>query len=176
MDVLELSTGLCEAMFDHVRAGWPLEACGILLGRPTEPASLTFLPLENLQDRMHALEPAQYPRDGRTAFYIDPLQLDRLVDRAQQAGGDLVAILHSHPQYPSYFSATDRSAATPFGFPTYPQAWHLVASVYDREIRDLKAFRWDEAQETFLEVPLRGVPSLPGPPPGAAPLADGLEG
>jgi proteasome lid subunit RPN8/RPN11 len=172
MSPLSLSPVVIDAVFAHARAEFPRECCGVILGRPEDPASLRFQPFENLQDRLHAMDPRQYPRDGRTAYHMDPLRLERLVDAEQQAGRDLVAIVHSHPGHPSYFSSTDQAAAAPFGFPTYEQAWQLVASVFDGQVCDLKAFRWDEGQARYLEAPLEGLPPLPGPPPGARPYED----
>lgn len=160
-----------EDAFAEARRCWPREACGILLGRREEPSAMSFVAFENLQDRLHAADPASFPRDARTAYAMDALRLERTVDAALARGEQLLAILHSHPQYPSYFSRTDRAAASPFGFPTWPDALQLVISVYDAEVRDLKAFRWDG--EDWREQPLSGLQPLPGPPADALPLEEG---
>ena len=114
----------------------------------------------------------QYPRDGRTAYALDPLKLERQIDAAQAEGDGLVAIVHSHPDHPSYFSATDRAAAAPFGTPSWPDAAQIVVSVFAGEVRDLKAFGWDPEAEDWRERPVLGLPPLPGPPPGAKILGD----
>ncbi len=159
-----------EDAFEEARRCWPREACGILVGRPEVPSAMYFVAFENLQDRLHAADPEAFPRDAHTAYAMDALRLERTVDAAVARGEQLVAILHSHPQYPAYFSRTDRAAASPFGFPTWPGALQVVISVYDAVVRDLKAFRWEG--EDWCEVVLGGVPPLPGPPPGALPLEE----
>ena len=72
--------------------------------------------------------------------------------------GELVirAIYHSHPQHAAYFSAEDKKQATVWDEPSYPDATQIVVSVIDGEVRDTKAFRWQEATRDFVEVPLDG--------------------
>ena len=154
-----------DAAFAEARAAYPREACGVVLGAPDAPETWRFVRMDNLADRLHALDPVAFPRDARTAYAMDPLKLERMVDQAVARGEALIAILHSHPDHPSYFSATDRAAAAPFGLPTYPDAWQGVISVFEGEVCDLKAFVWDGAD--WAERPLDGLPPLPGPPPGA---------
>ena len=38
--------------------------------------------------------------------------------------------------------------------PSYPDATQVVVSVIDGEVRDVKAFRWQESARDFVEVPL----------------------
>ena len=45
--------------------------------------------------------------------------------------------------------------ATPFGEPSYPEALQIVLSVYDREVRDVKAFAWSPDLETYVEEALQ---------------------
>jgi len=166
MPRLILSQELCDAMFDEARASFPKEACGVIVGERERADTWRFLRFDNLQDKMHALDPATYSRDARVAYYMHPLKLNRLVEQVREAGQDLLAIVHSHPGYPSYFSVTDQKAAAPMGTPTFPEAAQLVVSVYAGEVKDLKAFVWDGAG--WPERELGGVPELPGPPEGAA--------
>lgn len=167
MSPLPLSPALYAALAQDAVEAWPREACGVVLGPPDAPERWSYLHFDNLQDRLHGLDPQRYPRDARTAYAMDPLRLQRVVDAAEARGEALIAIVHSHPQHPSYFSATDRAAAAPFGLPSFPGAAQIVVSVYDREIRDLRAFSWDAEAEDWPERPIRGLPELPGPPPGA---------
>lgn len=170
MDTIELNEAVCEAMFAEARRTFPRECCGVLVGAPAQPATLRFVAFENQQDLLHARDPERHPRDARTAYAMHPLQLQRLVDAEEAAGRALIAILHSHPQHPAYFSETDAAAAAPWGLPTYPGAVQLVVSVFDGEVRDLKGFGWRD--EGWVEVGLTGVPALPGPPEGARRLGE----
>ena len=172
MRTLILNPQVFQLLAEESRRAFPREACGLVVGRPADPASHRALALENLADRLHAQDPQTHPRDGRTAYVMDPLKVQRLADEAEARGEALVAIFHSHPQHPAYFSRTDQAAASPWGSPTWPDAWQLVVSVFDGEVRDLKGFTWDGAEEVWEEGELLGLPPLPGPPPGARPLGD----
>jgi proteasome lid subunit RPN8/RPN11 len=70
----------------------------------------------------------------------------------------IAAIYHSHPQHDAYFSAEDRRQATIFEEPSYPDAAQIVVSVYDREVKAVKAFGWDDAQRDFVEIALEIEP------------------
>ena len=166
-EVLILGDAAWTDLFDEAVRCWPKEACGVIFG---SGAAARFLRFDNLADRLHALDAATYPRDGKTAYALDPLKLQRALDAAEAAGETLLAIAHSHPQHPAYFSATDRAAAAPFGAPTFPAASQIVVSVFDGVVRDLKAFAWDGAD--WIEQPVSGPPPLPGPPPGARILGE----
>jgi proteasome lid subunit RPN8/RPN11 len=170
MSPFPLNPALWQALFDEARACYPNEACGIVLGPPDAPDRWRFVPFENQQDRLHARDPERYPRDARTAYAMSPLKLHKAVEAAEAAGEALVAIAHSHPDHPSYFSRTDAAAASPFGTPTWPAAVQLVVSVFDGEVRDIKGFSWDGGG--WPERPVEGPPALPGPPPGARPFGD----
>lgn len=170
MRPLELPEAAVSALFDEARAAWPRECCGVLVGAPDAPETARFQRFDNLADRLHALDPERYPRDARTAYALDPLKLERFLDAIAAEGQILLAICHSHPQHPSYFSATDRAAAAPFGAPTWPDAAQIVVSVYDGQIADAKAFQWRGAD--WVERPMKGLPALPGPPPGASVYGD----
>lgn len=163
--MLSLNPALTEALFAEARRCWPRECCGVVLGPRQDPERWRFVALENLQDRLHALDPERYPRDARVAYAMDPLKLQRLVDAAEAGGEALLAVVHSHPEHPSYFSATDAAAASPFGEPTFPEAAQIVISVFGGEVRDLKAFGWDG--QGWPEIQVSGLPVLPGPPEGA---------
>lgn len=163
-----LSLPSFETIRHHCEAQWPREACGLVFGG----AALRVVPMANLADQLHAQDPVSFQRDSRTAYVMDPLKVQQLVDDAEAQGEILLAIYHSHPQHPAYFSLTDQRAAMPFGFPTFPLTWQLVASVFERELVDLKGFQWDVESETWREGQVKGLPPLKGPPPGARELGD----
>lgn len=165
MSPLALAPEALAGLLAEAAATWPREACGVVLGHPGSVERQRFHRFDNLADRLHALDPERYPRDARTAYALDPLKLQRLLDAAEAEGIGLLALCHSHPEHPSYFSATDRAAAAPFGTPTFPNASQIVVSVFGGEVRDLKAFHWDG--QDWIERPVEGLPALPGPPPGA---------
>jgi proteasome lid subunit RPN8/RPN11 len=135
----------------HSAEAYPDECCGVIV-READFGARVFR-VRNIQDEMHAKDPAQYPRTARTAYAGHPQDLRLALDAADAPGCALLAFYHSHPDHDSYFSAEDVAQATPFGEPSYPDALQLVVSVYDREIRVIKAFAWSPPEETFVETP-----------------------
>ena len=129
----------------------PEECCGLLF---RGPEGTEVVPMPNLQNQKHEEEPGIYKRDARTAYYMDPLEMER-IRREKEAGKmALAAIYHSHPEKESYFSPTDSEAAAPFGEPNLPGVAYLVYSVIDGKVADQKAFDWSEAGECYTEIPL----------------------
>ena len=93
------------------------EACGYLCG-PAEPAPLCdeVVPLENLANKLHRLDPDTFFRDGRTSFAFNERTFDAAVRRGAEAGRPVKVLYHSHLDTSAYFSATD-AAVLSFGTP-----------------------------------------------------------
>jgi proteasome lid subunit RPN8/RPN11 len=93
-------------MLAHALDEAPLECCGLLVGRPGEPAVHRYVPCRNAaaSSRVYTVEPR------------DLLRADR---EAQDAGLELVGVVHSHTHTPPYPSATDIDAAVDPG-------WHYA--------------------------------------------------
>jgi proteasome lid subunit RPN8/RPN11 len=146
------------AMRAHAVEGWPEEVCGAVLEGPEGPVVRR---MTNVQNRLHAADPSSHPRDARTAYSPEPRELFEVTRQGGQPGWRIAIFYHSHPQHGSYFSDTDKREALwgdpgdPEAEPNYPGVAWVVLSVYDREVRDLKAFAWDEATRDFAEIPLR---------------------
>jgi proteasome lid subunit RPN8/RPN11 len=138
-----------EAMAARAEADFPRETCGLVLRRGAE---LEVRPMANIQDRLHAEDPATHPRDARTAYCFDPGELIRALKEIDSGAAALHAIYHSHPDHDAYFSAMDSAAAAPLGEPSYPGAVYLVFSVRGGKIVDLKAFAWSEEDAGYAEV------------------------
>ena len=133
-------------------AEYPAECCGVVLVRGDAPADRLLLPCRNMQDELHAKDPARYPRDARTAYYIDPRDL-LAIGRREAEGYRVATIYHSHIDVGAYFSETDRKNALVDGQPAYPEAAYVVMSVVERKLVDVNAFAWDAARADFVEVP-----------------------
>lgn len=129
---------------------YPFESCGVILARGDERR---LLRCRNAQNELHARDPGRYPRDARTAYYIDPKDLLRIGDLEREGFG-VAVIYHSHVDAGAYFSDTDRRQATVEGEPTYPGTTYVVVAVHGGRAEDARAFRWDAARRDFAEVPL----------------------
>jgi [CysO sulfur-carrier protein]-S-L-cysteine hydrolase len=129
-------------------AEYPAESCGVVVARNGERR---LVPCRNVQDELHARDPARYPRDARTAYYIDPADLLR-IGRLEGEGFAVTVIYHSHIDAGAYFSETDRRNALFDGEPLYPHATYVVTSVRERRVEAMAAFRWDPGQRDFAHV------------------------
>lgn len=138
-DVVARIAALCEA--DPAR-----EVCGFVVRRG---AQLEVVPVPNVADRYHAVDPERFPRTSRESYLMDPkaqLSLQREID-AQ--GGEIVAVWHSHVEAGAYFSAKDRADAVVDGVQTVPGAEYLVLGLRGGRVVEAKRFQWDG--EAFLE-------------------------
>ena len=86
------------AMIEEARAGYPLEVCGVLLGRG--PFVHAVVPVPNRE----VTRP-------RVRYQIAPEDLARIQREGREVGLDIVGYYHSHPDHPSRPSDTDRAFA-----------------------------------------------------------------
>jgi len=136
-----------EAIRSQAGEEYPHESCGVILSRGGERR---LLRCRNAQNELHARDPERYPRDARTAYYIDPKDLLRIGDLEREGFG-VAVIYHSHIDAGAYFSETDRRQALVGGEPAYPSAVYVVTSVMAGAVDDMKAYRWNG--QTFGEIP-----------------------
>lgn len=150
-----------DRVSEHARTSYANdeEACGYLTG-PQEEDRLCDdgVPLANLANRYHALDPETYPRTGRTYFLIDPLKFEKARKASVEGGRPVRILYHSHLDVGAYFSETDAAAATMGGDqPSYEGLRYLVTSVRQGVVDDHKLFAWDYDEKKFVEVPLEIV-------------------
>jgi [CysO sulfur-carrier protein]-S-L-cysteine hydrolase len=138
----------------HSQEAFPEECCGLVLSNGVKDQVRR---LENIQNKLHALDPITYPRTAAIAYAMDPRELQSILDNAGKAGAELKAFYHSHPDHEAYFSAEDKAFATPFGEPTFPGAAQIVTSVFNRVVKDIKAFAWSDEKKDFVELPIRKI-------------------
>lgn len=136
MGTLYLPPALRTRIEQWVRAGYPCETCGLLLGHAdnervevSEAALARNLNLERAADR----------------YELDPVDFVAADARARTAGMDIVGVWHSHPDHPARPSETDRAAAWP--------GWsYVILSVSREGIADLRSWRLDGDQFVEEEV------------------------
>ena len=145
---LEQLQPLMKEMNDWCMAGYPNEACGLIV---ETDGVLSVLCLPNLQDRLHTLDPERYPRTASTAYNLDP----RAFMKVEAAGGSVRAIFHSHPDRGAYFSDEDVLSALggdPTGEPILPGVDYLVISARASGCDDAKLFSWSSGLGAFEEA------------------------
>ena len=150
--LLRLTKEIVEEMARHACEAFPEECCGVILAGERGD---TLRRCTNIQNQRHAEDPIKYPRDARTAYFIDPKELFQIHRETNERGWAIKAIYHSHPDHEAYFSDEDRTAALGGGDePQYPDAAYVVVSVFDRQVRRMRAFAWNPTAGDFTEVPI----------------------
>ena len=150
-----------EAIRAQAVQEYPHESCGVVL---TRGAERRLLRCRNVQDDLHAKDPARHPRDARTAYYIDPRDLLRIAD-LERYGFAVAVIYHSHVDAGAYFSETDRRQALVGGEPAYPEAAYVVTSVVAGRAEASAAFRWSLERRDFVPVDLEALTPSAGQRP-----------
>jgi proteasome lid subunit RPN8/RPN11 len=108
-----ITADLVQALIDHARAGYPNEACGLLIG--DRAASDGGRPLRFEATANKAASPYRYE--------IDPDDLYRLTIATEDAGEMFWGIVHSHTHTPAVPSPTD------IGLAFYPDALYVLVSL-----------------------------------------------
>lgn len=103
------------------------------------------------------MDPETYPRDATIAYTMDAKDMESIIQEADATGARIKAFYHSHPDHKAYFSAEDKAFATPFGEPTYPESAQIVISIYNRVVKQISAYAWDQEKKDFVEVSLKKV-------------------
>jgi [CysO sulfur-carrier protein]-S-L-cysteine hydrolase len=156
-----VTRAVVERVSEHVRTSYASEeeACGYLTGpRDVKDFCDDGVPLPNLANRYHAMDPETYPRTGRTYFLIDPLKFEKAMRAGAESGRPVRVLYHSHLDVGAYFSETDAAAATMGGDrPSYDELLYLVVSIRQGVVDDHKLFAWDDEKKAFVETPLEIV-------------------
>jgi len=130
---------------EHALEEYPHECFGIVVAREKGQTVYRF---ENVQDKIRGTDPARYT-DSRTGYFVDRKYFDEIISSIHQRGEVVIAFYHSHPDHEAYFSTTDVEAQTVFGDPEFPEAYHVVVSVMNGSIADVKCYRWEESRKRF---------------------------
>ena len=156
---LDLVREHVEAMFAHAVRDYPHECCGLLFGPAGDARAVSEVtPIPNIQDRLHAEDPAQYPRDSRIAYVMDPDAHLGATRAAEARGLELRGVYHSHPDHGVYFSEEDRRLAAPWGEPMFPGAAYIVMSVTAGGVAAASQFVWDAERSDYREAALSEIP------------------
>lgn len=154
LTILALDSKAWEEISRHAEETFPEECCGIIV---SNGKSDRVCRLQNIQNQLHSLDPETYPRDAKIAYAMDIKELERVIHEAQTAGSKIKAFYHSHPDHEAYFSEEDKTFATPFGEPTFPESAQIVISIYHRAVKQISAYAWSEEKRDFVEIPVRKV-------------------
>ena len=124
-----------DAILAHARAGYPNEACGLIIGDRAAAAGGRALRFEATNNR--AASPYRYE--------IDPDDLYRLTISTDDADEVFWGIVHSHVHSPAVPSPTD------IGLAFYPDALYVLVSLSDESVRAWRILD-DAVHEVELEA------------------------
>lgn len=125
----------------HALETQPEECCGLVTGSETEP----FLSVYRCRNEMtvkHKADPQNYPRDGREAFLMNDLDLQKSQQDAESRGQRVMAIYHSHVGAGAYLSEMDQEFADHELFP-FPDAAQIVVAVWAERVSRVGIFERD---------------------------------
>lgn len=132
---LWLDAAIAARIVAHARAELPNEACGLLAG-------------EVASGRARAFHPARNADASPFRFSVHPDDLVRITFAIEQAGHELVAIVHSHPRTAAEPSPSDRRAAQ-----LYPGTLQLIVGAAGEGDAVLRA--WRIGPDSVAELPVR---------------------
>lgn len=136
MNTLHLRESERARLEAWIRAGYPLETCGLLIGRrnggETEVADV-------------AAARNAIPERACDRFELHPEDFLKADEAARSRGLSIVGIWHSHPDHPARPSATDRAHAW--------EGWsYLIASVSAGGVHELRCWRLSDGEFKEEEV------------------------
>ena len=142
---LTLSAADREAIKRHLEAGYPDEACGVMIGRElpgTNGSSPTRTEVVRLVLANNARE------DSRHNRYVIPPEAVLAAEKAARAEGlGVIGYFHSHPDHPARPSEFDREHA-------WPGLSYLIVSIRGGTAEDVRSWRLSDDRESFLEETL----------------------
>lgn len=100
--MLRLTRSALNALRAHGEVAYPLECCGVLLGRGT-PDGWTV-------ERVVATRNARHS-DAGSRYEIAPKELVGILQEARSLNLEIAGFYHSHPDHPAHWSPTDLAEA-----------------------------------------------------------------
>jgi len=119
--VLTISNLAYASMLGHAYDGLPNEACGLLVGSLADSTAPRFEPCRNAEESSKL-----YTVDSRDHF--------RVIRSAEDAGLDIVGVMHSHTHTEAYPSPTDVVVAP-------DPDWHYIIVSLRQEAPVLRSYR-----------------------------------
>jgi proteasome lid subunit RPN8/RPN11 len=140
--MIQITSAIRDEMVEHALREFPNEACGLLAGSFGASAANGGIP-EAIADRFHAMRNADA---SPVTYRLDPKEQLRAFDQIEEAGREVVGIVHSHTHTDAYPSETDRNQAF------YPEAHYLLVSLSDRANPVLRGYSIRDGEVEEQEV------------------------
>jgi [CysO sulfur-carrier protein]-S-L-cysteine hydrolase len=122
-----------EVLIQHMKKGYPNEACGILAGPPAETKATVFFPMKNLDE-------------SSISYFMDPKEQLTVFKKMRELGLEMKGILHSHVASEAAPSQKDIRLAF------YADVSYLIISLSDMRQPVLRSFQIKDETVTEEEV------------------------
>jgi proteasome lid subunit RPN8/RPN11 len=132
---LRLGPTAWAALRAHAESGYPLEVCGLLLGRGDEVREAH--PCRNLNTER-----------ARDRYQMDPADQLRLEKDARARGLDVLGYYHSHPDHPADASATDLALS-------WEGVHYLIVAVQQGKLVDQRLWWREQGAAAFSRQELK---------------------
>ncbi len=135
--MLTLTPEVREEIVAHALRGLPNEACGLFAADKGTTQTHTFFPMANAAQ-------------SSTIYQLDGAEMMAVEGRADDAGIQIIGVMHSHTHttaYPSPTDVADAAAFDPFG------SWHyIIVSLKDPEpvIRSYRIIDGEVTEEPVI--------------------------
>ena len=153
LEPVSLRESVLEELRSHAVECVPEECCGLVVGNELE-RYLSAIRCRNDMTARHQAHRETYPRDGRSAFFMDPSDVSRVQRETEEAGLTVSAIYHSHVGEGAYLSEIDLAYAEQ-PHPLFPAADWIVIPVLGGSAKDPGVFRRRSGR--FMGHPVRGI-------------------
>lgn len=133
---LSIAPSALQQMHDEAEAGYPLEVCGLLIGK-----------LNSTGWQINSVRPVANLNEERAAdrFQLDPLAYQRIDRELRGSGEEIVGVYHSHPDCPAKPSPTDlQNSWEGFAYP--------IISVCDGQVRSTNCWQLNDDASRFQQA------------------------
>lgn len=100
-----ISPMLLDRITAYASGTYPLECCGMLLGKTDSSGRVIISDIRNVQNRAKSFAGAY--------FEIDPLKVYQAEQECKEKGTDIVGFYHSHPDKMAILSEKDKKGMVP---------------------------------------------------------------
>jgi [CysO sulfur-carrier protein]-S-L-cysteine hydrolase len=139
--MIEITGAIEDEMVEHALREFPNEACGLLAGAFSVPADGEIPPAS-----ARSFHPMTNADASPVTYRLDPKEQLKVFTEIDDAGLEVVGIVHSHTHSEAYPSETDRKQAF------YPEAHYLLVSLSDRAKPVLRGFSIRDGEIEEQEV------------------------
>jgi proteasome lid subunit RPN8/RPN11 len=128
---MRIPATLLSRIHAHLEAGYPNEACGVVLGR--DGVATEIAPAVNTRDD-----------SPRNRYLIEPLAYAKIERDADRRALQVLGIYHSHPDCPAQPSEFDRDNA-------WPGLSYLIVSIVNGKAAEARCWRLRDDRSMFDE-------------------------